>query len=678
MLANSWCLEYTRQSSSGTPFEQAQRRQRRYTGLKNWKFQEIVDLLPGLLYLSIILFMIGICDYLIDFHIGLAITTIVIFASGILFAVVTTAASIRYEDCPFRVPLLESAKHLIMSFRGLDPVRGFGDWHPDVGSLRPPGGLKGLLRRASTALQLVLNATLAFFIRLAPPLSALINQLAAWLFDALSWLWVGQDPRIGIGMDFRDDLIDRNDRTVVDSVKWILEYCSEPSTVSAALLLIPDVARAPQHHLELLRAGASEELIRRCSDLMRLGSLQHLGKEYEAVRNDQILGLAYLVHHLMRPLDRWKLPYTSPTGVALRSTGYELSYSVEQEARPLTVAFSGVTRIMYHHLGQKWRQLLDQTSDISRVATIGWLSAIQRNFDPQQRQADLMRLNTLLDDYWWNHARSDFEVNCVYVFALTSYLGYVSSPKMMTLPSYRACLYYCIEHSNRLWKETTDPVVIRSIGFIAIIASNEVWDEDSKFNILQTQLGRSFDRLKIAITAPLDGLKPYRLVTAMRVAAHSHKGHFNAPDPRLAIPHILYFVSEQLGDPEVRHSASKQKLEHTLALLIDLYSNGHSLDALGDILPRCRYLLVQLTAVLKDNDLLGVSRRKSIMYFMARLFQRCHERSSSTTLLEHVIVAGFPHIMRPLLESEFCEVGSASPESMVGRIPDPSSPEDEA
>ena len=60
ILANSWCLEYSRQSSSGSPFEQAQRRQRRYTGLKDWKFQEIVDLLPGLLYLSIILFMIGI------------------------------------------------------------------------------------------------------------------------------------------------------------------------------------------------------------------------------------------------------------------------------------------------------------------------------------------------------------------------------------------------------------------------------------------------------------------------------------------------------------------------------------------------------------------------------------------------------------------------------------------
>ena len=125
MLAKSWCLEYSRQSSIGTPYEQAQRRQHRYNGLQKWNFPEVVNLLPSLLYISIGLFMIGICDYLLDLHVGLAITMVAIFGSGVAFATFTTVGAIVYDNWPFRVQSLKliwSAAKLLPTLIFLRPL----------------------------------------------------------------------------------------------------------------------------------------------------------------------------------------------------------------------------------------------------------------------------------------------------------------------------------------------------------------------------------------------------------------------------------------------------------------------------------------------------------------------------------------------------------------------------
>ena len=119
----------------------------------------------------------------------------------------------------------------------------------------------------------------------------------------------------------------------------------------------------------------------------------------------------------------------------------------------------------------------------------------------------------------------DFEVNYIYLSALTSFLGCRRTAQALVRPSYQACLYYCVERFTSRWAQIDDPEVIRAAGFTAAIASREVWDRDrdSDSRILQTQLGRS---LRSAMTAQWTDLIQYRLAAVSLASRYGFMDHF--------------------------------------------------------------------------------------------------------------------------------------------------------
>ena len=128
MLSKSWCQEYSRQSSIGSPYQRALRRQARYNGMVRWRFEVLIDCLPLLLYLSITLFVIGLSDLLFGLNqqIAIIVTSIVGFFS--LFAVFTTITSLLVPDCPYRIPVVRRALDIARSLKVLVTLaRGWYD-----------------------------------------------------------------------------------------------------------------------------------------------------------------------------------------------------------------------------------------------------------------------------------------------------------------------------------------------------------------------------------------------------------------------------------------------------------------------------------------------------------------------------------------------------------------------
>ncbi|KAF8881621.1 hypothetical protein BD779DRAFT_1004715 [Infundibulicybe gibba] len=106
MVSKVWCIQYARRPVLGSPHKQALRRQWHYNGIHKFRYQDVLDCLPVLLYTSIIVFMIGLCDYLYGLHRRTAIYVIVIFSCSFVFAATLTSLSIVLpEDFPYRIPL---------------------------------------------------------------------------------------------------------------------------------------------------------------------------------------------------------------------------------------------------------------------------------------------------------------------------------------------------------------------------------------------------------------------------------------------------------------------------------------------------------------------------------------------------------------------------------------------
>ena len=71
-------------------------------------FQEVLDFLPFLLYSAIMMFMVGICDWLYGIHKKIALYLILVFSFSFVFAVTLTFFSLVLpEYYPFRVPLAD-------------------------------------------------------------------------------------------------------------------------------------------------------------------------------------------------------------------------------------------------------------------------------------------------------------------------------------------------------------------------------------------------------------------------------------------------------------------------------------------------------------------------------------------------------------------------------------------
>ena len=105
MLVKQWLRDFLAQHTQN-PKEQLKIRTFRDAGVKRWRVFELAAFLPLLLQLALLLFFIGLSEYLreLDPVVGW-ITTSMILVWLFLFSLTTTAPLI-YQQCPYKTPIL--------------------------------------------------------------------------------------------------------------------------------------------------------------------------------------------------------------------------------------------------------------------------------------------------------------------------------------------------------------------------------------------------------------------------------------------------------------------------------------------------------------------------------------------------------------------------------------------
>ncbi|CAE6447364.1 unnamed protein product, partial [Rhizoctonia solani] len=104
MLAKDWCHSFTA-DRRGHHRDQAYKRQRRWTMIKQWKMRGLILVLPSLIQMSLLLFDIGLCIYLWDLNITAAIPVICISGAAFAFYSLSSIAACLIPYFPYTTTL---------------------------------------------------------------------------------------------------------------------------------------------------------------------------------------------------------------------------------------------------------------------------------------------------------------------------------------------------------------------------------------------------------------------------------------------------------------------------------------------------------------------------------------------------------------------------------------------
>ncbi|CAE6489857.1 unnamed protein product [Rhizoctonia solani] len=137
MLAKDWCYSFAAHRI-GHPWDQAQRRQRKWMMIEKWKMQELILLLPSLIHLSLLLFAIGLCIYVWDLNTTAAIPIICVSGAALIFYVCSsiTACLVEFFPCTtiisrlLRSGFVRSLSNMLVAWcmMGISSITGVVNW----------------------------------------------------------------------------------------------------------------------------------------------------------------------------------------------------------------------------------------------------------------------------------------------------------------------------------------------------------------------------------------------------------------------------------------------------------------------------------------------------------------------------------------------------------------------
>ncbi|KAG8754087.1 hypothetical protein FRC11_006874 [Ceratobasidium sp. 423] len=106
ILAKEWCYSFITRRT-GANLTQGRLRQKRWDGIKWWKMEVIITMLPLLMHISLLLFAIGLSIYLWDINPRVAIPVIVTTVVTVLYYGTTAFLSLVYKYCPYKTAIVK-------------------------------------------------------------------------------------------------------------------------------------------------------------------------------------------------------------------------------------------------------------------------------------------------------------------------------------------------------------------------------------------------------------------------------------------------------------------------------------------------------------------------------------------------------------------------------------------
>ncbi|KAG8723467.1 hypothetical protein FRC09_003224 [Ceratobasidium sp. 395] len=179
MLAKEWCYKFM-SGRSGLIYEQGRRRQQKWDGMEKWKMQEVLTYLPGLMHIALLLFAVGLCIYLWDVNVGVAIPVTAVTSIATCVYVLVTILPWLDQFCPYSTPVTSSRStvaplwkkvhHIVCSM-----VNGVWQW------VDHPKWLESALERLRCWVEPVSSNTVDRSEDAYAPMDAVTSQMLAWM-----------------------------------------------------------------------------------------------------------------------------------------------------------------------------------------------------------------------------------------------------------------------------------------------------------------------------------------------------------------------------------------------------------------------------------------------------------------------------------------------------------------
>ncbi|CAE6463048.1 unnamed protein product, partial [Rhizoctonia solani] len=267
MLAKDWCYSFGA-NRTGHSYDQALRRQRKWTMIEQWKMQELINVLPFLIHSSLLLFAIGLCVYIWDINQTVAIPVICVTCVASAFYIWSSIMASIVKLFPYTTIL----SRVMQS----DYIQSKYRTTKDYGKVCISAVLKGLFAAASGCLYALCWVMTAVYYLFQLPVMAVYHiwhkpgdpdhlksssnsvkklvsggihpKLHKWLTDAHRNVSDLPRPWAPRGSD--------HDQVASLALRWLIQNCENASSVDTALQAIAGAsAKIPKEPLESCHAA---------------------------------------------------------------------------------------------------------------------------------------------------------------------------------------------------------------------------------------------------------------------------------------------------------------------------------------------------------------------------------------------------------------------------------------
>ncbi|KAG8723578.1 hypothetical protein FRC09_002724 [Ceratobasidium sp. 395] len=112
MLAKDWCYKFM-SGRTGPIYEQARKRQEKWNGMERWKMAEMLVYLPIAMHLALLLFAAGLCVYLWDISVSVAVPVVAITGLAVVMYAFATFLPLFDRFCPYNTPIATTFASLV-------------------------------------------------------------------------------------------------------------------------------------------------------------------------------------------------------------------------------------------------------------------------------------------------------------------------------------------------------------------------------------------------------------------------------------------------------------------------------------------------------------------------------------------------------------------------------------
>ncbi|KAF8750018.1 hypothetical protein RHS01_09646 [Rhizoctonia solani] len=279
MLAKDWCYSFGA-NRTGHPWDQALRRQRKWTMIEQWKMQELINVLPFVIHSSLLLFAIGLCIYVWDLNRTVAIPVICVTSIAFAFYIWSSFMASIIKLFPYTTILsrIMQSDYLQLKYKDLK----------ERGVAFTSGIIGGLSAAASGCLYAFCWALTAILYLFRLPVTAVQREellvsggihpeLHKWLASARQNVSDFSRPRAPRESD--------NDHVASLALRWLIKNCETASSVDAALQAIAgQIVRRLASDPDTEEAARNNKLYTRA--LTILGSGPKADKEARGTRDN--------------------------------------------------------------------------------------------------------------------------------------------------------------------------------------------------------------------------------------------------------------------------------------------------------------------------------------------------------------------------------------------------------